>query len=650
MKKMILILVLMVVSLPTLALDYNISITLNPKGENISGTETIVWQNTSDTATDILPLHLYMNAFSNNRSVFALESGGKHRGNRMDEKETKGFGYCKVTGILLNGENAMDTFRYISDIPDAESLGLYWKDEVTKTIKPDRTIGVIQLSKPLQPGESVTLKITFETKFPRVFARTGYWQTFFMAGQWYPKLAVFQGAKGWNCHLFHYNSEFFADFAHYTVSLTVPKNYVVGATGYLKNETNTGNTKTLTFSVDNVHDFAWTAWDHWKVATDTWKHVKLFLLYPPGHEGTVQRQIEALKAGLSGYAELCGEDYPYKKFTLVDPPMQAAGAGGMEYPMLVTGMFPSTLLPAGVRIPEMVIVHEFGHNYFYGMLASNEFENAWMDEGMNSFATAYAMERHYKYDVDFPFLKMDGFDEARMGFASYKGPDFPGKAAWEFSPAGGYSDLSYNKPTIYFRTLENMLGKEKFLQIFHTYFARYKFKHPTPNDFLSVVKEIGGDQAEDFVRRMLYTRDKIDYAVTRATSRKTPRFLGLKDFKPIPESKKDKKKEKRKYKNTIIVENRGDFLYPVTVVATLKDGSKQEFTWNGRDGWHRFDFESLSPMSVAIVDPDRVYACDISLKNNAITLQSRTGSSMTKLALTISQFVQMVFNITSLSI
>lgn len=649
MKKLLLI--LMVASLPVLALDYNIAVSLDPEGKIISGTETIVWQNTSDTATDILPLHLYMNAFSNNYSVFAVESGGKHRGHQMGVEGTKGFGYCKVTGVLLNGENAMDRFQYISDISDPETLGVYWKNEVSKRIRPDKTIGIVRLSEPLQPGQNVTLQITFETKFPRVFARSGYWKTFFMAGQWFPKLGVFQGDKGWNCHLFHYHSEFFADFAHYTVAITVPKDYVVGATGYLKNETTTDNTKTLTFAVDNVHDFAWTAWNHWKIATDNWKHVKLYLLYPPGHEGTVDRQLEALKAALSGYAELCGEDYPYKKFTLVDPPMQAGGAGGMEYPMLVTGMFPSTLLPAGIRLPEIVIVHEFGHNYFYGMLAFNEFEDAWMDEGMNSFGTAYAM-RHYKYDVEFPFLKFDGFETARMGFAAYKGSDFPGKAAWEFSPGGhGYSNLSYNKPTIYFLTLENMLGKEKFLQIFHTFFARFKFKHPAPEDFLGVVKEVGGKQAEDFVRRMVYTNDKIDYAVTRATSRKAPEFVGLKEFQPVPEAKKDKEKEKqKKYQNTIIVENRGNFQYPVTVAATMKDGSRQEFTWDGKDGWHRFEFESKSPMTAAIADPDRIYACDVSLKNNAITLEPRTGGSMNKLALTISQMVQLFFNIISLAI
>ncbi len=648
MKKLFLI--LLVTSLPALALDYNISITLNPKEKKISGTETITWQNTTDTATDVLPLHLYMNGFSNNRSVFAMESGGKHRGNRMDVKEVKGFGYCKISALQLNGEDAMSAFHYISDLPNPESLGVFWKDEISKRIRPDRTIGIVRLSKPLAPGESITLKITFETKFPRVFARTGYWKSFFMGGQWFPKIAVFQGEKGWNCHLFHYRSEFFADFAHYTVALTVPKNYVVGATGYLKSETTAENTKTLTFAVDNVHDFAWTAWDHWKVATDNWKHVKLFLLYPPGHEGTVQRQMEALKAALSGYAELCGEDYPYKKFTLVDPPMQASGAGGMEYPMLVTGMFPSPLTPVGVRIPEAVIVHEFGHNYFYGMLASNEFENAWMDEGMNSFGTAYAMERHYKYDLDFPFLKMDGFDEARIGYSSYKGPDFPGKAAWEFSPAGGgYSNLSYNKPTIYFRTLENMLGKEKFLQIFHTYFAKYKFRHPTPENFLGVVKETAGDQAEDFVRRMLYTRDKIDYAVTKAVSRQTPPFLGLKNFKAAPVDKK-KTKDKKNFQNTIIVENRGDFQYPVSIEVRLKDGSTKSFTWDGKNGWHRFEFDSTSAMKMAIIDPKRVYACDVSLKNNAITLEPQTGSSMTKLAIFVSQLVQLVFNISSLSI
>ena len=594
-----------------------------------------------------------MNAFSNTATIFDRESGGKHRGYKFDMSDAKSFGFCKVINVAVNGENATENFHYISDLKDPEALGLFWKDEVTKFVRPDRTIGVIQLQHPIPPGGSVTLDIQFETKFPRVFARTGYWKTFFMVGQWFPKIAVFQGDKGWNCHLFHLNSEFFADFASYTVSLNVPSNYVVGATGYLKSQTKRENRTTYTYSVENVHDFAWTAWDHWKTATDQWKDVKLVLLYPPGHEGTVTRQMNALKAGLNGYADLCGFDYPYKKFTLVDPPMQAAGAGGMEYPMLVTGLYPTPLLPKAIRIPEEVIVHEFGHNYFYGMLASNEFENAWMDEGLNSYATAYATAKAYGNSIDYSFLTVGPFAEGRLGFSAYKGADVPAKAAWEFASFGGYATMAYNKPTIYLRTLQNMIGNKTFVNIFRTYFQQFKFTHPKPDDFLNIVNEVGGEQARDFVYRMLYTRDKIDYAVRKATSKKKPEFHGLQDFKMKENKKTDTKaddKESKEYWNTITVENRGDFQYPVSVDAELKDGTKREFQWDGKNGWHRFEFVSTSPMTVAVVDPNHVYACDVSLKNNAYVLDSQTGQSTTKLAVFLSECVQMIFNIISLAV
>jgi len=650
--RQILMLVLLA-GLPVFGLDYTITASLDVERKTLTGTETIVWENTTDTPTRIVPLHLYMNAFANNESVFMRESGGHHRSSSLNQQNIDAFGYCKIKAISIDGEPATAQFQYAVDIENLEELEIMDPSELTDIlVRPDFTIGIVRLNREVGPGESVTLNIEFETRFPRVFARTGYWQTFFFAGQWYPKPAVFEGESGWNCHFFHLNSEFFADFADYSVTLDVPESHVVGATGILEADRRENGRHIMEFRAQNVHDFAWTAWDHWQVATDRWKHVELVLLYPPGSEGTVALQFEALKAGLDGYGELCGYDYPYEKFTLVDPPRQAAGAMGMEYPMLVTGATPSPVLPEGLRISPMVIIHEFGHNYFYGMLASNEFEHAWMDEGMNSFATSYALERHYGNMVDLPFLKLGAFDNARIGYAMYEGPDVPARTSWGFSP-GGYSTLSYSKPEVFFKTLENMLGKDRFLQIFHTYFDRYKFQHPTPGDFIDVVNEVGGEDAADFIRRMVYTRDKVDYSVRRATSQREQKHVGLVRFDnpPAQEDETDADQEDtRPYVNVIIVENRGDFELPVEILAELEGGETRTFNWDGTGGWKRLEFQSETPMTAAVIDPQRTYLCDVSLSNNARVLKRTTGNVVSRIAVGAGSFVQLVFNLFTLAI
>lgn len=650
---------LLVTGLQSYPLDYRISATLNVGKKTVTATETITWTNQTETATSIMPLHLYMNAFSNNESIFLRESGGRHRASRLNLNDSTAFGYCKVLSVTVDGEPATERFHYITDLENAEELNLYHPTELTQLmIRPDRTIGVIQLGRSVEPGESVIVDIAFETRFPRVFARTGYWDSYIFAGQWFPKPAVFEGEKGWNCHFFHLHSEFFADFATFTVTLDVPDTHVVGATGIPVAEERKDGRAIHTFQAEQVHDFAWTAWDHWQVATDTWKGVDLVLLYPPGRENTVIRQFHALKAAMDGYAELCGFDYPYARFTLVDPPMQAAGSGGMEYPMLVTGFYPTPVLPQGIRIPETTIIHEFGHNYFYGILAFNEFEHPWLDEGLNSYADSFATERAYGNAADLPFLKVGAFDNARISNAAYKGPDAPDRPAWGFSP-GGYATLTYSKPEIIIRTLENMVGRDTLITIFRTFFDRFKYQHPGPEDFLTVVREVAGETAHDFLDGMVHTNARIDYAVRRARTFRKPAFTGLKNFEAVADKANDEQQtveneagegKEKTWWNLIIVENRGDFDLPVTIEAQLENGETREFQWDGKDGWKRFEFESSSRMTVALIDPDRVYACDVKLENNARVLQSRTVPQRRKISATAAFLVQMVFSYLTLAI
>ncbi len=655
MKKIFFFFSLFLLARSVFPMNYSISVKLQVDKKLIQGEETIIWENKFDTPTSIIPLHLYMNAFQNNKTVFMAESGGRHRQFKFSEDNLNDFGYCKILSVQINDKYAGDNFKYLTEIKNPGKLNLFLPDEITGiTVKPDNTIGIIFLEKPAIRGEKIKINIKFETKFPKVFARTGYWKNFFMAGQWFPKIAVFQGEKGWNCHLFHLNSEFFADFADYTVKISVPEGYKVGATGMLIELKDETNGKTYTFEAKNVIDFAWTAWDKWKTVEDSWNDVSLELFYPPGLEHTIERQLTALKKALDAYGDLTGHKYPYPHFTLVCPPKQAQGAGGMEYPMLVTAGFPSYKIPEGMRFPEMLIIHEFGHNYFYAIFATNEFENAWMDEGINSFATAYGIEKGYGMQIDLPFLKVPPYTMERLGFCQYKGKEGPSKPSWAFISNGVYSTLSYSKPTIYLRTLENLVGEKKFKEIFNLYYKKFAFTHPKPEDFFNCVKEIAGEKYYNFIKQAITTGSRLDFAIYYAKSREEKPLKGYDfNFKPIigKNTKKNDKSKEKTYINRVIVENRGDFKdLPVKVLVVLKNGEKKTFEWDGKGDWKAFEFKSKSKIAYAFADPDKIYVCDNNLANNVKSYTRKTAKPVTGYALAFASIFQFVLNTLSLGL
>ena len=634
-------------------LSYNIDARLNPEKKEITGKEVIVFSHNSDTPVSFIPFHLYMNAFSNNKTVFMAESGGRHRNFRFKCSKPECFGYCKVKSVKLNGKDKSKHFKYLREVKNPETLGLFWKDEITGLrVKPDNTIGVLFLDKPLKKGEKLEIEIVFETKFPRVFARTGYWKTFFMAGQWFPKVAVYEKSGKWNCHLFHLNSEFFADFSDYTVSITAPSDFVIGATGVKVETKKQGGFITSVFKAQNVIDFAWSAWDRFKIAQDRWHNVPLTLLYPPGLEHTVKRQFKALKTAMTYYAELTGHPYPYPHFTLICPPPQAQGAGGMEYPMLVSGGFTFYKIPEGLRFPEMLIIHEFGHNYFYAIFATNEFEDAWMDEGINSFATAYALEKGYKMQVDLPFLKVPPFTLERIGFVQYKGREAPSEASWEFVSNSVYTTLSYSKPTIYLKTLENLIGEDRFKKIFLLYYQKFAFTHPSPEDFFSCVKQVAGQGYYNFIKKAITTGSTLDFAIPLAQSHRVKPLAGFDfNFRFVKDRGDKENEEKEEYINRVIVENRGDFEnLPVKVLVVLKNGEKRLFEWDGKGKWKGFEFKSKSPIAYAFADPDRVYVCDNNLTNNVKSYTSKTGDILSAYSLGLATLVEFLINMLTLGI
>src|SRR5262249_27421738 len=211
--------------------DYTIAVSLNPEAKTLDGTERLIWRNPSGNAIPELRFHLYLNAFKNNRTTFMRESGGQLR---SDEAGTRpgDWGWIDVSSLKASGVELRSAARFVQ--PDGNDPG-------------DETVLAVPLPTPVPAHGEIALDIAFHAKLPRIFARTGFVRDYFLVGQWFPKIGVYEPAGmrgrktgGWNCHAFHANSEFYADYGSFDVRMTVPSRFVVGATGKRVSENRTG--------------------------------------------------------------------------------------------------------------------------------------------------------------------------------------------------------------------------------------------------------------------------------------------------------------------------------------------------------------------------------------------------------------------------
>ncbi|MEA2006172.1 MAG: M1 family metallopeptidase, partial [Acidobacteriota bacterium] len=389
------------------SLCYQIWVELDDQDKMLYGKEEIVWVNKSQDEVQDMWFHLYYNAFKNEKSAVIEESKEsiKQFGIKVKDGE---WGWIDVTSIYLaDGRDLTPTMEFVT------------QDE---PIHPDdQTVMRVIFPEPVMPGEEVHIFLDFQSKIPRTILRSGYYKDSYFIAQWFPKPGVYEEGKGWNCHAYHLNSEFFADFANFTVHITVPEKFVVGASGkqIKANPDKESGKTTYTYYQKNIHDFAWTADpDFIKIERDfiadeeiTNKEyqevarmlqlpldkvklpdVKMILLINPEHKDQIERHFNALKAALKYYGLWYGP-YPYETVTMVDPPFRTR-SGGMEYPTLFTAGT-SVLTSKDVLSPEGVIIHEFGHGYWYGLCANNEFEEAWLDEGINTYSTGKVIAKAY---------------------------------------------------------------------------------------------------------------------------------------------------------------------------------------------------------------------------------------------------------------
>jgi hypothetical protein len=584
--------------------NYEIQARLDGTRHTIEASEKLIWTNTGASAVDVLPFHLYLNAFKNESSLFMRSSGGEMRGARASDT---GWGWIQINKLTIGGVSQLAKLRY----PNL----------------PDETVVELPLAEPVQPGATIEVAFEFTAQLPEVFARTGYKGDFHLVAQWFPKIGVRVGPPGaerWECQPLHANSEFFADFGVYDVSLTVPSTYVVAATGVLvKAEEPAGQTRTYTYRAEDVHDFVWMADPYMAVDRSTGRTpfigqakvedgtVEVRVYARPEQEAFARRHLQAAIGAIERFSAYF-VPYPWPIMTVIDPPAEAAaGAGGMEYPTLVTTAGDSVFAPPGVRYPEFITVHEVGHNWFQGILASNEVAEAWLDEGVNEWADHHVMQDLYgprTSAIDYAGWQAGGLVGLALAGDLGGVPSPIATASYAFVDNDAYGAASYSKTAAALMTLEKYVGTAKFLAAMKAYAREFAFKHPSGADlFATLERELAMD-LDWYVEPAFHEVGGHALAVRSAECRDAHPPRGVfgegATRKIVTETEKP---DTGTYLCEVVVQNTGIVHVPVDIELRFADGSTQREHWDDRgDGaWKRFVIERSSKLVEVRIDPDR---------------------------------------------
>ncbi|HVR71640.1 MAG TPA: M1 family metallopeptidase [Vicinamibacteria bacterium] len=611
--------------------SYTMKARLDPGAHTIEGTLVLEWRNVADVPLQTFPFHLYWNAFRNNLSTSARGEGRRAARARAGER---GFGYVQVRSVrLARGEGAetdlTTTMRYVS--PDDGNPD-------------DRTVMEVTAPAPVPSGGTARFAIDWSARIPYGdVGRAGWVHDYHFIAQWFPKIGVY-GKGGWNAHQFHPWTEFFADYGVYDVSLTLPRGFVVGATGTLRSRSeNPDGSETLRFVEEDVHDFAWTASRRFREMTARFAEpgyppVDIRLLVQPEREHLSERYLEATKIALRSYGTW-SVPYPYGHVTVVDPAWSSA-SGGMEYPTLFTGGA-SVWAPPALQSPESVTIHEAGHQFWYGLVATNEFEEAWLDEGLNSYHEEKAAQlalgpvgwakryfglttptrgRRGGWPVVAPGVWIGRGENDLSALREQGQTDVMARPAWHYLNPTSYTLNSYGKPALSFQTLEGLLGEEIMTRVLRTYARRHLYGHPTTADFIAVVNEVTGSDYGWFFDQTWFSSDLCDYAVSASNEpqRRPEGFVEAADGRLLlaERPREEETDPGRAVDGEVVVRRLGGVRLPVEVLVEFADGRTATASWDGKDRWTRLRYPG-SRVTRALVDPAGKIALDVNPSNNS---------------------------------
>jgi hypothetical protein len=446
------------------------------------------------------------------------------------------------------------------------------------------TLMRVPLPQALGPGERIDLDVRWISKLPKVFARTGYGgrnDTFFMVGQWYPKLAVYDRGR-WDTEPWHTNSEFFHDFGGYDVSITTPSEYVVAGVGTPAGQAVAEGQETrVRYTAVDVTDFAFAASPDFKIETGKAGATEVLLYYLPEHTASVGEYMKAATNSLSAYSDWYGP-YPHPRLTVVDVPEDAGGAGGMEYPTLITGgTFDA---PPGSGWVAYVVSHEVGHQWWPMQTATNESREPWLDEGLTEYSGArYMAEAGQQLDfgntvADISTVEQTQYDKTRLPATL---------PAWKYDT--GYGSAVYAKTALGLWTLENIVGTARLRQAMAAYLAQYRFKHPTGADFRASLERALGPQTW-FWDEYMNGNGWINYTAG-----------------PIKTIGSDSVAKVRRI---------GEVRVPVEIRITLADGAQRTQIWDGNTPETTFAFPATNPVRNVEIDPGGKLEAEVDIVDN----------------------------------
>ena len=438
--------------------------------------------------------HLYLNGFSGPDTLFMREGRGRMRYSRFDPEQP---GWIKV-------------------------LSVYHAQTVLKhRLLEDGTVLAVDLEEPLGPGEDLSLMLEFESRLPRVFARTGFAGDFFMVGQWYPKLGFLRRDGTWHCPPYHPFEEYFAPFASYAVELTLPYAYRVAATGTSLEKRRAEDVLAVhRLRAVGVHDFAFAAWPTFSRSERFISGVRVSLSTVPGR-GADERIFAATAQGLERLQRWFFP-YPYEQLSVVDVPTRAMGAGGMEYPTLFTTWTPRWV-PGWHHGVDILVLHELTHQYFQGMVASDEVEQPWLDEGVTTYVTGLLADQAYGADrsiMDLGPVRLGHHQLRRLSaMRDGKRPRPVGSAARSFPTASAYSRTVYSRAALMLATVEDLMGRPAMLKALGAYARRHAFGHPGTFDLIDALVAAAPEASREAVRLLVmgvvHGKDQVlDYGIT----------------------------------------------------------------------------------------------------------------------------------------
>jgi len=595
---------------------YTMNVTLDPIQQLLTGDETILYRNNSPDTLYKFYMHLYPNAFRDDNSTIAKEANERYFSYALPE-EDRGWIDIEKFSIKMKGSNSNNS------------------DQEVIAFNVDDTILEAKLPNPLPPNGEMTIEIKFSEKVRRIMGRAGRRGNQYDFSQWYPKVVVYD-QKGWNPVQFHMNGEFYGEFGAFDVTMNVPQNFIICSTGEVVKgdpgwelvrvdtslsgevwreqfkkiketikELAQDSTKkrTVTFHAENVHDFAWSACPDFLYERGEWSGIPIHVLYRSyvkdrWSKTVVKRGVRTLDWLSTKFGR-----YPYPQLTI----MHGLLGGGMEYPMLVMNASES----------EMLIVHEVGHIYFYGILANDEQGEAWMDEGFTSYQERWYQENYYGpmgYDRKDLLRNAPWYVQKYYPFNSYKDREFnyvldymnsgfnepvsvPG---YKYKDWASYGINAYSKGAMFFHMLHYMVGDEMWNKICHEYFDRWKFKHVNEERFKKVCEDVSGMDLDWFFDQWLHDTVLFDYSLKSVKKNK----LSDGNFETVA---------------TIQRNQRG--ILPVDVQVTTEDGETFVERWDGRENNGEIKFKTKSKVKNVVIDPKDKIPDNSRLNNGSLKLE-----------------------------